>query len=201
MTKARPLLRVVKVGGSLLPWPELPQALKRWLATEPAAINVLLCGGGTFADGIREASRAHAIREEAAHWLAIDCLTVTARLLATICRLELVSDYTRMRDRVRATEPSLVVCDARDFLINHEPSLPGNLLPPDWTATSDSIAARLAEAMQFDEVVLLKSRKPPAIRLAALAAAGYVDERFAIASAGIPAVRVICLRDEAARSL
>ena len=62
--------------------------------------------------------------------------------------------------------------------------------------TSDSIAARLAEVLGADEVVLLKSQDPPSqASLAELAASGYVDAWFPEAAAGL-SVRLVNLRSE-----
>src|SRR5688500_7302297 len=76
-------LRVVKVGGSLLTWPELPQALRSWLAERPAGINVLICGGGALVDALRETDGTLHLSQRAMHRLAIDAMSITARLLAT----------------------------------------------------------------------------------------------------------------------
>ena len=47
-------IRVVKIGGSLFQFPALVQNLRSWLASQPRALNVLLAGGGRFADAVRD---------------------------------------------------------------------------------------------------------------------------------------------------
>src|SRR5262245_56422610 len=79
-----PPARVVKVGGSLLDWQPLPNALRAWLAHEPQRSNILLCGCGKLADIIRQADRDFSLGEGASHWLCVDLLSVTSRLLATM---------------------------------------------------------------------------------------------------------------------
>ena len=77
-------IRVVKVGGSLFGFTEFVQAWNGWLAEQPPAVNVLIAGGGKLADVIREADAAWGLGEEAAHWLCVDVMGVSARLLATL---------------------------------------------------------------------------------------------------------------------
>jgi aspartokinase-like uncharacterized kinase len=76
-------------------------------------------------------------------------------------------------------------------------------LPHPWQATSDSIAARLAEVLAAD-LVLLKSANPPVKRpevgdratwLAELAAREYVDAWFPQAAASIRRVEMVNLRN------
>jgi len=67
-------------------------------------------------------------------------------------------------------------------------------LPADWRVTSDSIAAWLAERLQADELVLLKSRLPQASDLSAAVREGYVDPYFPTAARG-RTVRCVNLRE------
>jgi aspartokinase-like uncharacterized kinase len=194
------MLRVVKVGGSLLDWPPLAQVLPRWLARQSPARQVLVCGGGIWCDALRQAQRQFALPEQAMHWLCIEALTVTARLLTQI--LKLPPPETDWR-RAGAATPSpgacpAVVLDPRSFLYEDEATLPGTVLPHDWTSTSDSFAARLAEVLAADELVLLKSADPPCRDLEELARVGYVDQHLPRAlPRGMP-LRLVNLRAEAA---
>ena len=47
------MIRVVKVGGSLLDLPQLPQKLRMWLAAQSPAHNVLVVGGGPLVEQVR----------------------------------------------------------------------------------------------------------------------------------------------------
>ncbi len=194
--RAQPRVRVVKVGGSLFDWPELPLALRAFLREEPAAVNVLLAGGGELAEAIRRADAALGIGEEAAHWLCIEALGITARMLAGVASLTLVHRLNDLREVVGKKETRTAVLDPREFLTSDEPRLPGNVLPHTWNVTSDSIAVRLACVLGADELVLLKSADPPAWRtLRDLADAGYVDEHFPLAATALePRVRCVNLR-------
>src|SRR6266850_1738804 len=132
--------RIVKVGGSLLDWPPLPTALRAWLDGQPPALNVLVCGGGPLADIIRRADRDFSIGDEVSHWLCIDALSVTSRLLVAILPdVSLVATYDELVASITRLRSGDVVIDPHEFLHNHEPHLPGRPLPHDWSVTSASI--------------------------------------------------------------
>jgi aspartokinase-like uncharacterized kinase len=185
-------IRVVKVGGSLLDWPPLASALRAWLADQPPAANVLVCGGGPLCDVIRQAARIHWLGEEPAHWLCVDLLSASARLLAAILRDVPVVDVVDRQD----SRPA-VILDPRRFLMDVEPHLPGCVLPRNWAATSDSIAARIAETLAAEELVLLKSAEPALASWQELAAASFVDSFFPHIAAGLNSARVVNLRNSA----
>ena len=191
-------LRVVKVGGSLLEWPPLPRALAQWLRDQPPAHHVLLAGGGALADAIRRADAAFRLGEETAHWLCVEALGTTARLLAALHRppLPLVASFSALQGHLTCGEAMTLVLDPRDFLTQHEPHLPGRPLAHTWDVTSDSIAARVAEALAADELVLLKSADPPpGATLDNLAACGLVDTYFPRAAENIKnRVRLVNVR-------
>jgi aspartokinase-like uncharacterized kinase len=190
-------LHIVKLGGSLLAWPDLPRAINSWLTAQPPAIRVFLCGGGPFADSIRQADHDFALGEEASHWLCVDCLALTARLLAKLVSAStLITDFGELQKQIAAGQSGpLMIFDPCDFLQHHEVRQIGSPLPHTWQATSDSIAARLAEVLAADELVLLKSAAPTAGDLTKLAVAGYVDPYFPEAARNVRHVRCINLRD------
>jgi aspartokinase-like uncharacterized kinase len=193
----RPPVRVVKVGGSLFDWPDLPRGLAAFLAAEPPASNILLAGGGELAEAIRRADAALVIGEEAAHGLCIEALGITAQMLARWLDMPLVRSFAELGDELEQIGAITRVVDPRDFLVHAEPSRPGTLLPHTWGTTSDSIAARLASVISAEELVLLKSADPPQhFSFAALAEAGYVDRHFpAAVSGGCFRVRMVNLRN------
>jgi 5-(aminomethyl)-3-furanmethanol phosphate kinase len=188
-------IRIVKVGGSLLDWPGLPGALTGWLANQPPAVNVLLAGGGTLANTIKQADRSFSLGEENAHWLCIDAMSIAARLLAAaLPEARLITMFDELRTKLALNAACNIVFDAREFLHEHESSLPGRVLPHDWSVTSDSIAARLSYAVTANELVLLKSCDPPAVSLSELADAGFVDTHFATVDWGRSPLRFVNLR-------
>ena len=171
-------LRVVKLGGSLLDFPDLADRLRRWLLVEPAFHSVFIAGGGRLVEHVRQWHAAQAINDQAAHWMCIDLMTVTAHLLhARLPEIWLEEDDGQLCRRV-GSSGATIFGPAR-WLRHSEPRLPGYRLPACWGTTSDSIAARLTAALGARELVLLKSASPPdgmEDDLSALAQCGYVDK-------------------------
>ncbi len=191
MTQQR--VRLIKVGGSLFDFADFRSAWKRWLVAQPAATNVLIGGGGPFADAIRTADRLWALGDATAHWLCIDALAVSARLLAAI--VPAASFQDTWDDLLQSVahgdrDRPLVFCPVR-FLRHIEPRLAPHPLPHNWSVTSDSIAARIADALSADELVLLKSADPPD---SLPPGPPYVDGYFGQAAAGLGCVRFANLR-------
>ena len=89
--------RVIKIGGSLLDDEKLAQAFYRWLGQQGAAKNVIIVGGGCFVEKLRELVNRLEIDEAAAHWMAIDLMRVTARLVSKILSgLEIITDVENL---------------------------------------------------------------------------------------------------------
>lgn len=185
---------VVKIGGSLLSSPNLPQRLRAWLAKQstshPATHFVLVVGGGRWADNVRELDAHSEIGQERAHWICIELMDVTAGLLsAMLPELSTVSALAEIKQR--AALPGITIVKPREFLEKVEPHAAGTKLPEDWTVTSDSIAARLAIVLGADDLVLLKSAPAPATKdaskfLAEWAAANYVDAFLPVLQQELP---------------
>jgi aspartokinase-like uncharacterized kinase len=158
---------VVKVGGSLFDHPGLGPGLTRWLADrgEPA---LLVSGGGSAADAVREWDRVHGLSDAASHWLAIRSLTLTAALLHQLLPGTVIVDSPRA-----ATEGGLGILDPFAFCRADD------TLPHSWDVTSDSIAARAAVIANASRLVLLKSTDaPPCIDWPTAVANGWVDAYF-----------------------
>ena len=190
-------VRVVKVGGSLLRWPAVKQRLRDWLAVQPSATCVLIAGGGKVVESIRELDMLHRLGARASHWLCVRAMSVTARLLVDLLEdAALVDELDTLHEMLEARPTRMGVFDAVQFLRSEESSLPGAVLPENWSVTSDSIAARVAQTIDAAELVLLKSSLPESAELSAMAATDYVDEFFPTIAAQLPAVRLVNLRDE-----
>lgn len=183
MTPTRPQIEswlrpplIVKVGGSLFDWPELKTRLPQFLATLKGKSIVLVPGGGKTADVIRDLDRAHALGDEAAHWLALRALTLNAHFLAELLGgVRVVEGLNASRSAWR--RGGMTIIDPFRFARGDEsrPDYPPHI----WSVTSDSIAARIAHVAEAEKLVLLKSTTIAA-GLAWLEAAqqGHVDEHF-----------------------
>jgi aspartokinase-like uncharacterized kinase len=188
---------VIKVGGSLFDWPQLPARLSL-LLDEQRVIGrhpVVLAGGGPAADFIRSLDRTFALGDLASHHLALRALDLTAHALAALLPgLDVV-----VVDEIAALAPvwnrgGLPVLAPRRFLEALDLRDP-HPLPASWDVTSDSIAARVAVHLGAAELVLLKSASLPAgaDRLAA-ARLGLVDARFPHESGDLERVVYVNLR-------
>lgn len=191
----RPLVRVVKIGGSLFECPQLAAAFQHWSEAQARGWNVIVAGGGDLAEAIRRADQVHALGDEASHWLCIDALRTTSRLLAAVLGgLRLVESYADLAAMLHSEQrPKEVVFDPYQFLHDVEPQLPGPALPQNWSVTSDSIAARLARGLGAVELVIFKAaRQPPGKSLAELAQSGYVDAYLPVAARELPPIQFVC---------
>lgn len=183
--------RVVKLGGSLFDHGALVPDLRRWLAQQSPARHVLVPGGGDLAETFRRLDALHGLGEVAAHWLCVRAMQLNAHLATALWpEAALASGLAALRS---AEFPPLVVFDVWTFLRQEEPTLTGRSLPHGWHVTSDSIAARLAEVLGVD-LVLLKSSLPQARAVRAASDEGYVDRYFADAAAPLSSVRCVNLR-------
>ena len=159
---------VVKIGGSILARPEWPAAVADLLA-ETAGRRLVVVGGGPVVDGLRAIDAAAPQPAEAMHWLAIEALGITARVVARALRLPLVAAPAGMLEGV----------------LDVPAWLRGEMsLPEGWHVTSDSIAA-LAAVEAGAGLLLVKSVPPPAEDLSAAASAGWVDAHFPVAAANL----------------
>jgi aspartokinase-like uncharacterized kinase len=200
--KRRPV-RVIKLGGSLLDYADLPDALRHWLAGQPPAQHVMVVGGGPLADVIRRTHRVHGLDQAAAHWLCVDLLSVTTRLVSELLPgAHVIRSYAQLCERLEGGQtlsaglnPCPTLFDPGSYLREDEPRLPGKRLPKNWDVSSDSIAGRLAITVGADELVLLKSALPSTPpEILHLVATGYIDRNFQELFDQLPITRAINLR-------
>jgi hypothetical protein len=143
-------LVVVKLGGGLL---EVPGALEA-VCSRVSRLGrrervVVVPGGGAFADAVRELDRATGLSADAAHWMAILAMDQYAHLLV------------ERIDGARLAEESGAIAGllALGWVVVLAPSRwlrAADPLPHSWDATSDSVAAFVAGALDADRLVLVK---------------------------------------------
>lgn len=162
---------VLKLGGSFLADPQLPQWLQA-IAMHGAGRVVLVCGGGPFADAVRAAQAQWHFDELAAHNMATLAMVQTGLMLC-------------------ALQPGLAPAAGPDALA---PLLAAGRVPvwqpwdwlrerpgPDtnWDNTSDAMALELALRLGAPRLLLLKRRAMPAAwGVADWVREGLVDARF-----------------------
>lgn len=190
---SRATVRVVKVGGSLLDWPDLARRLWQWLQQQGRGANYLLAGGGVWADAIRDADARFALGQETSHQLCLRAMDVTGQLLEQLLQQARAAYATEFPDEQR----SISVLEASTLLATPEITARFNApLPATWDATSDSIAALLAQAFGATELVLLKSTDlPGSLSLSQAAATEVVDAYFPVAAAQSRKTRFVNLRN------
>ena len=166
---------LVKIGGSLLEWPELPARLSRFL--DGIHSPILIAGGGKSTDLVRRWDDLYQLGEETSHHLAMSSLDLTPRLLSQILPQSQLCDSS-----------SSYIC-----LFNHKTipiALPGqwietlepkstSSLPHHWETTSDSIALWLSAELKIPQLILLKSVDLPANRdWQEISEQGMIDAEF-----------------------
>jgi 5-(aminomethyl)-3-furanmethanol phosphate kinase len=192
---------LIKVGGSLLDWAELPARLRGFLEQrrleDPAFRPVLLCGGGPFADTVRRLDRVHHLGDYASHRLAIQAMDFGATVLLCLLRGALGVDRLEALDEEWASDdiPLLVTSMILDELETKQASP----LPHSWDVSSDTIAAWIASQIPAKSLVLLKSASlPPRATRDVAARLKLVDPFFPLISSAVSQVEYLNLRDRAA---
>jgi 5-(aminomethyl)-3-furanmethanol phosphate kinase len=193
-------LVVIKVGGSLLDWPELPRRLAGFLdhpRGQEARLReraVLVAGGGAFADLIRTMDQTHALGDHKAHRLAIRSLDLTAELLAALTPGSTVAHWPEDLRACRNLGQVPILAPWR--LLEEVDDRGADPLPASWDVTSDSIAARIAVLLGARRLILLKSVGLYAdIDRDEAARAGLIDPMFPAVARQLEVVEIVCLRD------
>lgn len=164
-----------KVGGSLFDWPELPIRLHELL--QNTADPLLIAGGGAAADAVRGWDATFHLGDAPAHRLAMQSLTLSARLLEQLLpQAVCVASLQEMKTaRENQQIPVLLV---EPFVSQFEPyaDIP---LAANWESTSDTLSLWLAWHLGLSEVTLLKSADWTAdLNWDAAATAQLVDLNF-----------------------
>ena len=162
---------VLKLGGSLAESQRLTGLIDIVVrATSPV---VVVPGGGPFADAVRAAQPQLQLTDTLAHRCALLAMHQMGLVIAT--RHPSFVPAEALEDIARALVTGAIPVWLPFALQYDDPALPA-----DWTATSDALAARLAERMGGASVALVKScAVAERATLADVTAGGIVDPVFA----------------------
>lgn len=162
-------MRVVKLGGSLADWEQLPQCLNRL-----ARLGVIIVpGGGPFADQVRAAQQRWRFDDATAHCMALLAMGQFGRMLAGLePRLRLANTVVGLKTYAAQGLTAVWVPQPEEV---QDASVPAS-----WDVTSDSLSAWVAARVAATDLVLLKSArcKPEEATLERLVAGGVVDRAF-----------------------
>lgn len=171
---------VLKLGGSLLSWPDWPWLLDQLITGVGDVPLVVVVGGGAVVDGLRQIDSAAPQPAKLMHDLALDCMHTLAQLVSKSTGLPLSANPTG--------SGAACVLDVPTWVLT-QPTAAN--LPASWDVTSDSIAACVADTYG-SALMLAKSAPPPAAwcgtNLESLAAAGWVDPFFPTAADALQAI-------------
>ncbi len=165
---------VLKLGGSLLSWPDWPWLVDRLIAGVGDMPLAVVVGGGAVVDGLRQIDSAAPQSAKLMHDLALDCMHTLAQLVAKSTGLPLSANPTGSGAACVLDVPTWVLTQPK-----------AASLPTSWDVTSDSIAACVADTYG-SALMLAKSAPPPAAwcgtSLDSLTDAGWVDPFFPTAA-------------------
>jgi aspartokinase-like uncharacterized kinase len=150
-------LSVLKVGGSLGRHGDLRCLAGRLGRLARRHRLLMVPGGGSFADAVRELDARESLDASTAHWMAVLAMDLYGSALASLidgCRTALTGEDAA---RARRGEPRVLL--PAGWLRAADP------LPHSWDVTSDSIAAWVARECGAARLVLLKDATAMAVPL------------------------------------
>ncbi|MFG0286730.1 MAG: protein kinase [Rhodopirellula sp. JB044] len=186
--------RVLKIGGSLLLRSDLLGDLRTWWLQQPPAFNVAIAGGGEMINAIRAWDRLRPGSPAHVHWRCVEMLRFSFESLRDAFlsdprwpEFRAVDDssaWERTRSQLAVTGTPGAASTATMHLCNvpaiyqRSTSIGSpTTLPESWDTTTDAIALWIAQQVEADECVLLKSCAVPAnASLSELIQEGIVDE-------------------------
>jgi len=162
---------VVKLGGSLYNSPHLPHWLKLISDLSTKHTIVIVPGGGPFADNVRKAQQCYKFDDSIAHHMAILAMAQFGLLLKGVLP---ESHSLYFPHNTIMPNPNSVSIWLPDASLLHQTELNHS-----WEVSSDSLALWLAQKLQAQQLILVKScQVPNTYSLASLTKAGIIDDAF-----------------------
>jgi len=161
---------VIKLGGSLLS----SESLKEWLSiiVEFGAGKLLIVpGGGIFADKVRDAQKKWKFDDKAAHQMALLAMEQYAHLLQSYAPDLRLADSTEGIDKAISLNQVPVWLPFK--MINTCQDVSAN-----WSITSDSLALWLADHLNAEHTMLVKSLSSKNLNARQLSESAMVDKDF-----------------------
>ena len=161
---------IIKLGGSLLS----SGSLKEWLSIiveHGAGKLVIVPGGGIFADKVRDAQQKWKFDDKAAHQMALLAMEQYAHLLQSYAPDIVLTDSVEgiekavSMNQVPVWLPFKMINTCQDVSAN-------------WNLTSDSLVLCLAEQLNAEHVMLVKSLSSNNLNARQLSESGMVDKDF-----------------------
>lgn len=166
---------VVKLGGSLIGDPLLPEWLAMLAQLGGGRVTVV-CGGGSFADEVRRTQARWKFDDLAAHNMAVLAMAQTTWLVHGLQpSLELAATESELRRVLHAGRAAA--------WLPFEWLRPQATADTNWDLSSDSIALELARTLNAERLVVVKSCEIDRRRtLEQFGEDGVLDARFAAAA-------------------
>ena len=195
------MLRVIKIGGSLLRSSSLARRVDDLLNSLSPARNLSIVGGGELIDAVRNLDTVHPFDQAKVHWQCVDLLRTTFHWLSNqLDHWDACVTRKQFDQLCRACLDPATRDHAERHLIAVDSFYHRDLdtpLPENWDTTTDAIAGLLATRVRADELVLLKScQVDESLGLIEAAERGVVDPAIARMEKVLPPVRMIQLSAE-----
>lgn len=168
---------VVKLGGSLTGDPLLPQWLALLAQLGGGRVTVV-CGGGRFADEVRQAQALWQFDDRAAHNMAVLAMAQNAYMAQSLNpQLQLADSEAEIRRVLHAGQAAIWL--PMEWIRTQPDAL------THWDVTADSMAVHLARQLNAERLVVVKSCAIHGdATLAQLSQQGVLDQRFVSIAAG-----------------
>jgi aspartokinase-like uncharacterized kinase len=162
---------VIKLGGSLAAADTLLDCLNRVQQNYQGRAVVIVSGGGIFAEQVRIAQQHWQFDDYSAHAMAILAMQQMAWLLKAL-KTDFVLVHSVWEITQQCGQNIVIWSPALEELDKAG-------IAASWDITSDSLAAWLANTLQANELIIVKSASiDNTLSLAQLAESGIIDKAF-----------------------